>query len=34
MFIPLQILNEMGITTLILGYIGFRIAVAVYRMVF
>lgn len=34
MFVPLQILNELGITTLILGYIAFRIAVAVFRMVF
>lgn len=34
MFVPLSILNEMGITNLILGYISFRIALAVYRMVF
>ncbi|KXK14396.1 MAG: hypothetical protein UZ14_CFX002001161 [Chloroflexi bacterium OLB14] len=30
MFIPLQILTQLGITELILGYIAFRIAVAVF----
>jgi hypothetical protein len=34
MFVPLTILSEMGITSLILGYIAFRIAVAVFRMIF
>lgn len=34
MFVPLQILTQMEITQMILGYISFRIAVAVFRMIF
>lgn len=34
MFIAVELLSTMGITSLILGYISFRIAVAVFRMIF
>lgn len=34
MFLPIQILSQMGITELILAYISFRIAIVVFRMVF
>lgn len=34
MFVPVQILTQMGITELILGVIAFRIAMLIFRMVF
>lgn len=34
MFVPIQLLNQMGITELILAFIGFRVAVSVFRLIF